>query len=186
MRRELKILNAASGLTMFAAGMFGPLYAIFVEEIGGGLITAGTAYGIYAIIGSILIFFISRWEDHIKHKEKLIFFGYLLSCLGFLGYIFIKSVWHLYLVQIIFGIASAIRIPAFVSIYSSKMDKGKYASEWGILESINWFVIGVSAFIGGILAKILGFRSLFMIMLFVSLIGLFISTYLNVKNKIKK
>ena len=43
MQRELKILLASSMLIQLATGMFGPIYAVFVEQIGGNLLTAGTA-----------------------------------------------------------------------------------------------------------------------------------------------
>ena len=72
MQRELKILTLASGLFIFAAGLFGPIYAVFVEDIGGDILTAGMSYSIFAIIAGVLTFLISRWEDHVKHKEKLV------------------------------------------------------------------------------------------------------------------
>ena len=43
MKRKLKILLMASALLMLAGGLFGPIYAVFVEQIGGDLLTAGGA-----------------------------------------------------------------------------------------------------------------------------------------------
>ena len=62
MKRELKILLLTSSLFMFAGGLFGPLYAVFVEGIGGNLLTAGSAYSVFAVAAGASIFFISKYD----------------------------------------------------------------------------------------------------------------------------
>ena len=84
MRRILKILILSSFFINLAAGLFGPIYAIFVEEIGGDLLTAGTAYAIFAIASGSLIFMLGKWEDKVKHQEKLLVFGRFLAVIGFI------------------------------------------------------------------------------------------------------
>ena len=101
-----------------------------------------------------------------------------MSCIGFAGYLFIKRPLDLFLVQIIFGIGEAIGTPAFDGLYSRHLDKGKYVSEWGLWESLDYIVAGVAAVIGGFLAKIYGFKFLFIVMLILSFIGLIISLFL--------
>ncbi len=183
MRKKLKVLLFSSALFMLAGGLFGPIYAIFVEDIGGDILTAGGAYGAFAIAAGILIYFISKWEDHVKHQEKLIIAGYVFSIIGFAGYLFVQKPWHLFIVQIIFGLGEAIGTPAYDGLYSKNLDKGKYISEWGIWESMDYIIAGVSAITGGFLASIYGFKSLFIIMLILSIIGLFISFFLIKKKK---
>lgn len=178
MKRGLKILILASALFLLAGGMFGPIYAIFVEEIGGDILTAGSAYAVFSIACGVLLFFISRWEDHVKHQEKLIVIGYFLSCIGFLGYLFISEPWHLFIVQIIFGIGHAINIPAYDGLYSKLLDKGKFASEWGLWETMAYIVGGVAALVGGYLANLYGFKFIFVIMFILSIIGLIVSLFL--------
>ncbi|RMF54973.1 MFS transporter [Candidatus Woesearchaeota archaeon] len=183
MQRELKILLFSSALFMLAGGLFGPIYAVFVEEIGGDLLTAGTAYALFALAAAILIFVISRWEDHVKHQEKLVVAGYVLSCSGFLGYLLIREPVHLFIVQIIFGIGEAVGTPAFDGLYSKHLDKGKFASEWGLWESLQWVVTAVAAALGGFLADLYGFKLLFIIMFLLSLMGLFVSVFLLIKKE---
>jgi MFS family permease len=178
MQRELKILLWSNALFALAAGMFGPIYAVFVEQIGGDLLTAGGAYAAYSIVAGILIFFISRWEDHVRHQEKLVVAGFALSCLGFLGYLLIQTSIDLFIVQIILGLGQAINIPAYDGLYSKHLDKGKFASEWGLWESSNYIVVAVAALIGGYLANIFGFRFIFLIMFVISLIGLAVAVML--------
>ena len=166
-----------------AGGLFGPIYAVFVEKIGGDLLTAGTAYAAFAITTGVLIFLISKWEDKAKHLEKFVILGYALSCIGFIGYLLIKEPWHLFIVQIIFGIGEAINTPAWDGLYSKSLDKGKFASQWGLWESMQWIVTAIAAAIGGLIANLFGFRFLFYIMLFISIIGLIISALLIIKKK---
>jgi MFS family permease len=163
---------------MLAGGLFGPIYAVFVEEIGGDLLTAGAAYSGFAIAAGILIFLISRWEDHVKHKEKLIIAGYVFSCIGFAGYLLIKAPVHLFIVQIIFGLGEAVGTPAFDGMYSKHLDKGKFISEWGLWESMSYITLGVAAIAGGFLANTYGFKFLFWIMLGLSILGLVASLFL--------
>lgn len=179
MRKGLSLLLKASALTILAGAMFGPIYAVFVQEIGGNLLTAGSAYAVFAIVTGVLIFAISRWEDHVKHKEFLIIFGYGLGCLGFLGYILITEPIHLFIVQIIFGIAGAVGTPAFDGMYSKFLERGKFVSEWGLWESMFYIISAIGALTGGFIAENFGFRFLFGIMLVIALIGFFVSLLLH-------
>jgi len=182
MNKILKVLLLSSSISLLAAGLFGPIYAVFVEEIGGDLLTAGSAYAAFAISSGIIIFFISRWEDHIKHHEKMVVLGYGLGCVGFLGYLFVKNPFDLFLVQIILGAGVAIGTPAFDGLYSNHLDKGKFCSEWGLWESMDSIVAGISALAGGFIANTFGFRPLFIIMFIFSLIALITSLLLLKEN----
>lgn len=186
MQKELKLLLLSSSLFTLAGGLFGPIYAVFVEQIGGDLLTAGSAYAAFAIAAGVLIVLISKWEDHFKHQEKLVVAGFVFSCLGFLGYLFIRQPWHLFVVQIVFGLGEAVGTPAYDGLYSRHLDKGKFASEWGLWEGMRWIVTAIAAAIGGFMANLYGFRFLFGIMFVISLIGLITSLFLVVKKKKKK
>ena len=169
MRRILKILILSSFFINLAAGLFGPIYAIFVEEIGGDLLTAGTAYAIFAIASGSLIFMLGKWEDKVKHQEKLLVFGRFLAVIGFIGYLLIKNPTQLFIVQIIFGIESAIITPAFDSLFSKNLNRKKFASQWGTWESTAAYI-----------AKEYGFQTLFTIMLIISIFS-FLVTLLLIK-----
>lgn len=178
MKKKLRILLLADSLFMLAGGLFGPIYAIFVEGIGGDILTAGSAYAAFSVASGLLMLIISKMEDRFKNKEKLIVVGYIMSCTGFLGYMFIRNPIDLFIVQIIFGFGEAINIPAFDGVYSKSLEKGKYISGWGLWESMNYVIEGTAALFGGAIALIFGFGTLFSIMFILSLIGLVISSFL--------
>jgi len=183
MRKTLLILLWTSFFINLAAGLFGPIYAVFVGEIGGNLINVGVAFSIFSIFTGVIIFFISKWEDRFKHQEKLLIISRTIICFGFLGYVFIQNIYHLYAVQMILGIGFAIGTPAYQSLYSKNLKKGKYASEWGIWESMANITTGISAIIGGYIAEIYGFKTLFIIMFIFSIFSLIVSLFLVKKIK---
>lgn len=179
MRNTLKILLWSSVFLNLSAGLFGPIYAIFVEQIGGDLLTAGGAYAGFSISLGVLVYFLGKWEDKIKHQENLVIWGRFLTLIGTAGYLLIKAPIHLFGVQITLGIAQALTIPAFDSLYSKNLQKGKFASQWGSWEGMTSIVIGIAAILGAWIANKFGFKILFIIMTFIALVALIISLMLR-------
>jgi len=191
MNKYLKILLYSSFFITLAGGFFTPIYAIFVEDIGGDILTAGSAYAVYSIVSGVLIYLIGLWEDKVKHQEKLLVAGRGISVLGFAGYLFINSPMDLFIVQILLGIGSAVGTPAFDSLYSSALDKGKYASEWGTWEAMYGIVSGIGAIVGSYIAMFYGFVTLFYVMFFISALSFIATLFLPIqkikrKKKLKK
>ena len=183
MKRGIKILLIADAFMTLALGMLGPIYAIFVERIGGDLLDASWAYFTFMLTSGIVMYLISRWENHIKHKEKLIFSGYLLAAIGCLSYYFVYNQTTLLLTQVILGFAMAILSPAFDAVYAHYINKKREASDWGAWESMGYLVTALAALSGGYIANFYGFKILFLIMFFISLLGAFYSLRLFGRKK---
>lgn len=181
MHKQLKIFLTVSSFFALATGMFGPIYAIFVEQIGGDILAAGTAWAVFMITSGVGILLMGKIQDKIKKDKPVIVLGYALMSLGFLSYFFVSNVIQLLLVQILLGISTVVLTPAYDSFYTKYLEKGKFASQWAAWEGVWYIVTGVAALIGAFLAKQFGFKSLFLVMFFTSLIGLFLSTQLKEK-----
>lgn len=164
MRRELKFLNFASAFSGLAAGLFGPFYAVFIDNIGGGAFMAGNSYSVFAIAAGLLIFFISRWEERHENMGKLLLAGYLILTVSYFSYYLVENVTQMFVVQAMVGIGTATVSPAFDEIYSKNIPGEKYAKGWGFWESMSWIVTGISASIGGFIVAKYGFRNLFLAM----------------------
>jgi MFS family permease len=171
MKRGLKVLLFADAFAGLALGMIGPIYAIFVENIGGDILDASWAYFAYMFTAGFVMYLISKWEDGAKHKEKLVVLGYLLTSLGCLSYIFVYNQMTLLFTQIILGLSMAVLSPAFDSVYSHYVIKNEEASDWGIWEAMSYIVTAIAAIIGGYVADFYGFKTLFVIMFIISLFG---------------
>ena len=77
----------------------------------------------------------------------------------------VNSIWFLFGVQALIGIAEAIYSPAFDTLYSRHLTPKKAGREWGAWESMNYFSIAIGSAIGGLIASQLGFGFLFGVIL---------------------
>ncbi|MEK6983207.1 MAG: MFS transporter [Nanoarchaeota archaeon] len=181
MHKQLKLFLTARSVLVPATAMLGPIYAIFVEKIGGDILNAGIAFAIYSIISGIGIIVMGYIENTLHKDKKFIIFGNILMSIALLGYYFVNNIYQLYLVQIILGISTIVQTPANDAFYTKYLDRQKYNLEWGIWEGSGWVVTGIAALAGAYIVKISDFKSLFLVMFFVSLIGLFLSIKLKDK-----
>ncbi len=162
--RKIRILLITNGLILVAGAMLGPIYALFVGKIGGSLLDASYAYGVYLFIGGIVAFFSGKYTDKVKENELIIVLGYAIIGVGFLGYIVVNSILSLLIVQVIIGLGEAIYGPAFDAIYTSHLDKKKAGRDWAAWETLNYFTKGLGAVSGGIIVTLFGFNVIFIIM----------------------
>lgn len=162
--KALKILLVTNGLILIAGAMIGPIYALFVEQIGGDLLDASVAGGLFALTAGIVSLLFGRLSDEIRHSDFVLIFGYCLIGLGFLLYLFVDSVLFLFAVQILIGIGEAIYAPAFDKLYSINLINGKGGAEWGVYESLDYFTTASGALIGGFIATKFGFNAIFIMM----------------------
>lgn len=173
MKRGLKFLVLADAWATLALGMLGPIYAIFVEQIGGDILDASWAFFAFTFTSGVVMYLLSFWENKIKHKEWLILISYTLISAGCLGYYFVYNQFSLLVVQVVLGLATALLAPAYDALYSHYVIKKEEASDWGLWESMGYIVGAFAAIIGGYVANMLGFKILFLAMFVVSLLGVF-------------
>lgn len=166
LNKPLRILIAASSLILLAGAMLGPIYALFVEEIGGDLLDASLAGGVFAVAGGITTLLSGKYSDKIRREELIVVAGYATMGLGFFLYLFVHSIWALLAVQVVIGFGEAVYSPAFDSLYSRHLDEHKEGVEWGTWEAMYYFTTAVGAFLGGLLVNQFGFNLLFVIMSF--------------------
>ncbi len=181
MNNQLKLFLTATSFFVLATGMFGPIYAIFVLRIGGDILTAGTAWAIFMIISGVGIFFTGKVLDRLKKDKPAIILGFALESLVYLGYFFVSNVKQLFLIQILLGISQVILRPANDSFYTKYLEKGKLASQWAAWEGLWSIVTGIAALIGATIVKFFDFRVLFLVMFFISIIGLILVTQIEDK-----
>ena len=172
------ILYLTDGFLIAGAGLLAPIFAIFVEKLGGGVLEAGIASAIFSFTAGVGIFVLSRIEDaHKKNFEKFVVLGYLIALIGYSNYLFLTSVIHLYIAQFILGIAAAIRVPSY-DVLLSRNSPHHLAVAWGNWNSVAYIVSATSALLGATLASAYGFETLIQVMLLFSSISFFISIFL--------
>lgn len=175
MKKGLTFLLIADAFSNLGLGMIGPIYAIFVEKIGGDILDASWAFFSFTITAGVAIFLIGKWENRIHHKEKLVAGGYFLTSLGCLGYVFVQNQFELLVVQIILGLATAILNPAFDALYSHYVIREQETSDWGSWEASGFIMGACAALLGGYIVHFGSFNTLFLCMFAVEFIGFLIS-----------
>jgi len=159
--RAIRILLVTNALILLASAMLGPIYAIFVEKIGGDLMDASIAGFLYAITAGLVTLLTGKFSDKVRHNDKIIIIGYTLIGSGFLLYQLVDSVFSLFAIQALIGLGEAIYSPAFDKLYSKHLDYGKSGAEWGSWESMNYFTAAFGAILGGLLVSNFSFSALF-------------------------
>jgi MFS family permease len=162
--KALRILLITNGLVLLAGAMLGPIYALFVEKIGGNLLDASLTGGLFALAAGITTLIAGKYADKIKRNELMVASGYAVMGIGFFLYIFVNSIWFLFVVQILIGFAEAYYSPAFDALFTKHITKKKAGREWGAWEAMNYFLTAIGAAIGGLIAHIFGFKAIFSIM----------------------
>lgn len=162
--RALRILLITNAMILIANYMVGPIYALFVKNIGGDLLDASFAAGVFAFTAGITTLLSGRFADRVKHPHLVVVLGYAAIGIGYLLYIFVDSLWFLLLCQIFIGLGEALYSPAFDAVYSQHLTHHNAGSQWGAWESVNYFCASLGAFIGGLIVSYFGFNILFIIM----------------------
>src|SRR3990167_9638291 len=67
-KKPLHILLLTNGMILLAAAMLGPIYALFVEKVGGDLLDASLAGSVFAFIAGTTVLLSGKYA--VKFKEK--------------------------------------------------------------------------------------------------------------------
>lgn len=177
-QKSLKILLWTNGLILLSGAMLAPIYALFVEDIGGSILDAGFASSVFACVAGITTLVSGKYADKIRENELIIVLGYTLVGVGFFLLSQVTTMYHLLLVQALIGFGEAVYSPAFDAVYTQHIEKASSGVSWGLWESMNYFVSAIGALIGGVVAFQYGFTMLFSVMAGVSLISAFYIVFL--------
>ena len=168
-RKPLKVLLVTNAMILISAAMLWPIYALFVEDIGGDLLDASFAGWLFALTAGIVTVISWRYADKIKHESLILVLWYAIMSIWFFWYIFVDSIMMLFIVQIIIWLWEAIYSPVFDSLYGKHIHKKQRWFEWGLWESTHYFTLAWWAFIWWLLVNYFGFNSMFILMWILSL-----------------
>lgn len=177
--KVIRVLVLGDIMFFSAFGLIGPIFAVFVtNQIAGATIaTAGFAATINLLVRALLQMPIARYIDrHKGEKDDFIFMvagSTLVSIVPF-AYLLVVVPWHLYLAQVVLGIGGALANPGWYAIFTRHIDKNKEGTEWTLENAGVGLAAAGTAAVGGLLAEYFGFRTLFLIVGVLSLLGLVI------------
>lgn len=176
MNKILRTLILSDLFILSSFGLINPILAIFfVKEIEGATIASiGIAVTIQLFIRALLQIFIGKWADCEKgncRELHALFLGSVLISLVPLGFVVSKTMLHIYLIQLIYGVGCALSYPSWRVIFTRYTDSDKMGYEWSVYDTIVSLGIASSAAIGGFLAEEYSFQFLFILVSIFSFIG---------------
>ena len=158
-----KILLLSDAFYLASGALLGPIYAVFVNKIGGDIIEAGGSFAVFMLTAGFVVFLLAIWEDKSKHKKKFVIAGYGIGVIGTAGYFFVNSSAVLFIVQALLGLSVALA--------------------WGEWEAVDYLALGIGAITGAFIAEKLGFQALFFMMLVMTMFSFVTSLFLIKKEK---
>lgn len=160
MKKQIKILIIVEFLIAIGLGMLGPFYAIYVENIVKDNNLIGYSYAAFWLTVGIFSPIIGKLSDK-KDKRIFLLIGGFLAFFVSILYGIIKTIYHLVIVEIINGFATACFNPAYRAITADITSKSRRGFEYGILDSVSYITYGLAAIMATIIFNIFGFVFLF-------------------------
>lgn len=164
MNTYYKILVSSYGLSTFSEGILLPIYAVYVQKIGGNILEASGAVATFFILQGITEIWIHKQKWSHSHRPQLMIWGWLLWLIGILVYLLVNSVPVLFIAQILTGLGNAIADPAFDAELAEMTDKDISEYEYSVFEGMQDIFQGVAAILGGLIATAFGFGTLIFLM----------------------
>lgn len=161
---------ASESLLYAALNLITPFFALFVvaDMKGGTIAIATTAMTAHFIARIIFELTTSRPISKLSEPKQLgiIIFGMILVAGSYVGFALSYDIVWLYVFWVLSGIGWGISLPAKLSLFSHKLQKGSSASGafgWATNDALNMIVISVATLGAGVVATVFSYRLLFAI-----------------------
>ncbi len=176
LNKILRTLVLSDVLIVSSYGLVAPIFAIYLSDkiIGGSLLVIGISETIYMATKSILQIPIGILIDKTEGEKIdfwLVFAGTVIEAICLALFVIARLPVHVYLIQFLYGIGSALCFPAWMGLFTRNMEKGKESFVWSLHTTPTELGAAFAASFGAIIAYKLGFDFLFVIVSISTLLG---------------
>lgn len=174
--RIIKFLTISDFAIMTGFSFLAPIFAVFIlgSIKGGTLETVGFATSIQVFAKALLEYPIARLLDK-KRGDMDEFYcmvlGSIAICLVPLLYLIIDTPMQLYGVQFIYGVATAMAYPSWMSLFTRHAEKEREGSQWALYATAIGIGTSISAALGGMIGEKYGFETVFYLVFIMSVLG---------------
>ena len=171
--RVVKHLVLSDFLLNFAFGLLAPIFAIFILKNieSSSLRVVGLATTFYCIARTLTTVPLSKFMDRTDGERDEFYFmvtgTFIMSSIP-LFFLLAKEPWHIYLIQFISGLSASMAVPSWRILFTDHLDHGSTGYEWSLEDIAIGTSVGISAYLGSLLADKFGFPVVF---IFVSMLG---------------
>lgn len=169
-KKFLYLIMAAYTTSTFSQGILTPIYAFFIQNIGGGIMEASWAIAVYSIITGLATILIHRITWSHAHKLTFLWVGWFLWLSSVAIYFIMTNVYFLYISQILNALGTAMSEPIFDAEFSDKIKEDPLGG-WALFEGVTSIFTGVASIVGGLIASKFGFSVLIPVMIGVAFIS---------------
>jgi hypothetical protein len=85
MNKSLKILLAVNSIFVLAGNLLGPLYAVFIEGLGGSIAVVSGTWSVMLLTTTLVNFFLIRYGDRVKEHEYFLIVGFVFRAIAWIG-----------------------------------------------------------------------------------------------------
>jgi MFS family permease len=165
MNRTMKLLMVSDIFVLTGFGLIQPILAIYVNQdiVGGSVLTAGIASAIFMLTKSLVQLPFSKYLDTHGRKVKWLIFGTLLMALVPLIYLTSRSIYQVFLAELIYGIGSGLAYPTWLGLWSVNLDKGKESFQWSLYSTSTGIGMAATGAAGAAIADLTGFTTTFLL-----------------------
>jgi predicted MFS family arabinose efflux permease len=171
----IRALIVSDFFLFFSLGLLAPIFAVFIlQNIENKIEIIGYAVAVYWLTRVITVIPISRIMDKMKGETDEYFFmiiGTLIISFVPLFYIVSSQAWHIFLLQIVSGLANSMAVPAWRILFTNHIDSRIVGFEWSLEDVGVGLATATSAALGAYIANRFGFNTLFVMVFSFGLIG---------------
>jgi MFS family permease len=171
--KRTQLLLKVSFLVTFAESMLVPMYAAFTEKVGGSILDASIAYGLFSIASGVVIGLVGTRECFEKNTGHFLMAGFLTSVVCDVAYVFVQNKWQLFATQVVAGLATGLIEPAWDAMFTDGIETSA-TKHWSIWAGGTHLLTGVAAFAGGLIAAWFSFTVLFITMASIDMVAVFL------------
>lgn len=180
-----RILILSYSASVFAEGVLLPIYAVFVQGIGGDILDASGAMATFLISQGLFTIIAHRLPWINRNRIPVMIGGWIIWVGGIAMYLIASTVPVLFITQIFIALGNALADPIFDTELANHTDRTSQEFEWGFFEGSRDIVQGLAAIFGGIIAAVFGFRVLIYTMILFATISLvYILSYVSKTRKL--
>jgi len=161
----MKLLMLSDIFVLTGFGLIQPILAIYVNQdiVGGSVLTAGIASAIFMLTKSLVQLPFSKYLDTHGRKAKWLIFGTLLMALVPLIYLTSRSIYQVFLAELIYGIGSGLAYPTWLGLWSVNLEKGKESFQWSLYSTSTGIGTAATGAAGAVIADLSGFTATFLL-----------------------
>lgn len=173
MNMTLKILIISDIFVFSGFGLIAPILSIFINDnlIGGSIFSAGLASMIFLLTHALLQIFFS-YTFNPKDRLWMLKLGTAIIALVPFGYIFATSIYHIYIVEFVYGLGAAFAYPSWSSLFTAHLEKGKRGFQYAVYSSSVGIGTAITAGVGAWIAEQTSFQIVFLLTGAIAVIGL--------------